>query len=153
MNVTGLHWWPVNIGSGNGLLPSGNKPLPEPMVTQIFVARKGMSFVYLHHSIVVSCSIYDFGVIRYLIYLAYFLFFSYLIVYINSHSDYTLQNCYFVMGMRLVTTSWFLIKPLCAKFFRWNKNICLHFMSFLHIDMTHVVEILPQVRQELTCSM
>ena len=33
-------WWPysqVNIGSGNGLMPSGNKPLPEPMVTQINV--------------------------------------------------------------------------------------------------------------------
>ena len=24
-----------NIGSGNGLVPSGNKPLPEPMLTQI----------------------------------------------------------------------------------------------------------------------
>ena len=35
MNVIGLHWWPVNIGSGNGLVPSGNKPLPEPMLTQI----------------------------------------------------------------------------------------------------------------------
>ena len=27
------------IGSGNGLVPSGNKPLPEPMVTQISVAE------------------------------------------------------------------------------------------------------------------
>ena len=27
-----------NIGSGNGLVPSGNKPLPEPMLTQIGVA-------------------------------------------------------------------------------------------------------------------
>ena len=35
MNVTGLHWWSVSIGSGNGLVPSGNKPLPEPMLTQI----------------------------------------------------------------------------------------------------------------------
>ena len=30
-------WWnglsPNNIGSGNGLVPSGNKPLPEPMLT------------------------------------------------------------------------------------------------------------------------
>ena len=26
--------WQVNIGSGNGLVPSGNKPLPEPMLTQ-----------------------------------------------------------------------------------------------------------------------
>ena len=27
-----------NIGSGNGLVPSGNKPLSEPMLTQIHVA-------------------------------------------------------------------------------------------------------------------
>ena len=27
MSVTELHWWSVNIGSGNGLVPSGNKPL------------------------------------------------------------------------------------------------------------------------------
>ena len=26
-------WVFVNIGSGNGLLPYGTKPLPEPMVT------------------------------------------------------------------------------------------------------------------------
>ena len=25
----------VNIGSGNGLVPSGNKPLPEPMLTKV----------------------------------------------------------------------------------------------------------------------
>ena len=34
--VTGLPWWWVNIGSGNGLVPSENKPLPEPMLTQIY---------------------------------------------------------------------------------------------------------------------
>ena len=35
-----LRWMPqdltddqVNIGSGNGLVPSGNKPLPEPVLT------------------------------------------------------------------------------------------------------------------------
>ena len=38
MNVTGLHWWSVNIGSGNGLVPSGNKPLPEPTLSKIPVA-------------------------------------------------------------------------------------------------------------------
>ena len=27
----------VNVGSGNGLVPSGNKPLPEPMLTKIHV--------------------------------------------------------------------------------------------------------------------
>ena len=38
MKVTGLHWWSVNIGSGNGLVPSGTKPLPEPVLTQISIA-------------------------------------------------------------------------------------------------------------------
>ena len=35
--VTRPYRWLVNIGLGNGLVPSGNKPLPEPMLTQIFV--------------------------------------------------------------------------------------------------------------------
>ena len=29
----------VNIGSGIGLVPPGNKPLPEPLLTQIYVAK------------------------------------------------------------------------------------------------------------------
>ena len=37
VNVTRLDWWLVNIGSGTGLVLSGNKPLPEPMLTQISV--------------------------------------------------------------------------------------------------------------------
>ena len=28
----------LNMGSGNGLVPSGNKPLPEPMLTEIYIA-------------------------------------------------------------------------------------------------------------------
>ena len=32
MNVSWLHWWSVIIGSGNGLVPSGNKPLPESIL-------------------------------------------------------------------------------------------------------------------------
>ena len=38
LNVTGPYWWLVNIGSGNGLVPSGNKPLPESLLTQIYDA-------------------------------------------------------------------------------------------------------------------
>ena len=45
-----------------------------------------------------------------------------------------------------------LSNPLRAKFFKRNINIYLHFVSFLHIDMTQVVEILPQIRQEPTYS-
>ena len=33
-------WWQVNIGSGNGLVLSGNKPLPEPMLSQIYEQKK-----------------------------------------------------------------------------------------------------------------
>ena len=40
------------------------------------------------------------------------------------------------------------LNPLRAKFFKGNINIYLHFVSFLHIDTTQVVEILPQKRQE-----
>ena len=50
---------------------------------------------------------------------------------------------------------WYLcitINPLRAKFFRGNINIYLYFVSFLHIDTTQVVEILPQIRQEPTYS-
>ena len=39
-----------------------------------------------------------------------------------------------------------------AKFFRGIINIYLHFVSFLHFDMTQVLEILPQIRQEPTYS-
>ena len=42
------------------------------------------------------------------------------------------------------------INPLRAKFFRENINIYLHFVLYLHIDTTQVVEILPQIRQEPT---
>ena len=44
------------------------------------------------------------------------------------------------------------VSPLRAIFSRGNINIYLHFVSFLHIDTTQVVEILPQIRQEPTYS-
>ena len=44
------------------------------------------------------------------------------------------------------------LNTLRAKFFRGNKNIYLHLMSFVNTDMTQVVEIFPQVRQELIYS-
>ena len=42
--------------------------------------------------------------------------------------------------------------PLRAKFFRGYIKHILHFISFLHIDVTQVVEILPQIRQGPTHS-
>ena len=33
---TGLYCWCINIDSGNGLVPSGTKPLPKPMLIQIY---------------------------------------------------------------------------------------------------------------------
>ena len=38
VSATRPHWSLINIGSGNGLVSSGNKPLPEPILTQIYVA-------------------------------------------------------------------------------------------------------------------
>ena len=38
VNATIPELWLVNIGSGNSLVPSGNKPLSVPMLTQIYVA-------------------------------------------------------------------------------------------------------------------
>ena len=58
-NATGPHLWDVNIGSGNGLLPSGNKPLPEPMLTQIYVVTRPQ---WVHHCCAV-CSIMSFWTI------------------------------------------------------------------------------------------
>ena len=37
-NAIGPHWRKINIGSGNGLVPSGNKPLPGPILIEIYVA-------------------------------------------------------------------------------------------------------------------
>ena len=37
MNAMGPYCWEANIGSGNGLVPSGNKPIPEPMLNNIYV--------------------------------------------------------------------------------------------------------------------
>ena len=38
VNTTTPHWSLANIGPGNGLVPSGNKPSPEPMLTYTPVA-------------------------------------------------------------------------------------------------------------------
>ena len=45
----------------------------------------------------------------------------------------------------ITTNRW--LNPLRAKFLRENINNYLHFMSFLHTNKTHVVEIPPRVRQ------
>ena len=38
VNAKIIPWWLVNFNSDNGLVPSGNKPLSELMLTQIYVA-------------------------------------------------------------------------------------------------------------------
>ena len=40
--------WLVNIGSCNGLVPAGNKPLPESMLTKIYV--------YIYNNVIVVTS-------------------------------------------------------------------------------------------------
>ena len=55
-------------------------------------------------------------------------------------------------GIPLMTSWKEDLNPLRAKFFRGNINIYLYFVSFLHIDTTQVVEILPHIIQEHTYS-
>ena len=38
VRATEIHWQQVNIGSGHGLVSSGDKPLPESMLTHNYVA-------------------------------------------------------------------------------------------------------------------
>ena len=35
-NATKPHWWYVNTGSGNCVMSSSNKPLPEPILTKFY---------------------------------------------------------------------------------------------------------------------
>ena len=72
-----------------------------------------------------------------------------LIKWINF--NYGMNKCIHPLFYMDVITKLYL-NPLGAKFFRGNINLYLHFVSFLHIDTTQVVEILPQVEQEPTYS-
>ena len=64
----------------------------------------------------------------------------------DNSDESEVLNC----GMWMMMSWHWWLNPLRAKFFRGNINIYLHFVSFLHIDTTQVVEILPQVRPEPT---
>ena len=55
---TGSHWWQVNIGSGNGLLPPGNKPLYEPVLTETERLRDWDKFIQ-HKMTLYRCMISD----------------------------------------------------------------------------------------------
>ena len=54
-----------------------------------------------------------------------------------------------------IKISWqiFFVNSLSVKFCRGNINMYLHFISLLHIDMTQVLKILPQVKPGPTYSM
>ena len=45
-----IQQWELNIGPGNGLVPAGNKPLPEPMLTHINVTRPQRVIIQHKHA-------------------------------------------------------------------------------------------------------
>ena len=51
-NATECHSWEVNIGTGNGLVPSGNKPLHIPMLTEIYVV------IWRHNEFILQASLH-----------------------------------------------------------------------------------------------
>ena len=61
-----------------------------------------------------------------------------------------IQGQYLEVGGCITPNIWHKLNHLRAKFFRGSINIYLHFVSFIHIDTTQVVEILSQIRQEPT---
>ena len=73
-------------------------------------------------------------------------------IYVSHHStkciwEWCLQNNILTPFVAThMTHQAYDINPLRANFFRGNISICLHFMSLLHIDLTQVLKILPQVR-------
>ena len=56
----GPYQWCVKIGSGNGLLPSGNKPLAEPVSTQIFVTIWHHKATIITHLIIFTLPLHSF---------------------------------------------------------------------------------------------
>ena len=56
----------------------------------------------------------------------------------------------YLLGQNMLSQFNVSLNSLRAKFCRGNTNVYLHFMSLLHIDMTQVLKILPQVRPGLT---
>ena len=61
----------------------------------------------------------------------------------NSHK----QTSVIYNDLNPINNHMFHINSLRANFFRVNINIYLHFMTFLHINKTQLVEIPPRVRQ------
>ena len=56
MNAIRSLWLWVNVGSGNGLVPSGNKPLLEPMLTKFHDARD-TNYINPRHAEIISGTI------------------------------------------------------------------------------------------------
>ena len=65
------------------------------------------------------------------------------------HNQNTWVRCFaqWTHSSRKTSHTCFVFNPLRGKFFRGNINIYFHFVSFLRIDMTQVLKILPQVRE------
>ena len=69
--------------------------------------------------------------------------------------NHNLNQCWLIISeVLLYPTREVFINSLPAKFFRVNVTMYMyfHFMSFLHIDMTQVLKILPHVRPGSTYS-
>ena len=155
----------VAIGSDNGLLTDGTKPLPEPILTYHQYAaaafnwgqsykrylshqslkqfKKFLNFIQISHSQMSYCCSHQRtssrpGAMLRQCSTHYWMLrnFQLLVPDVNKHAIPHRTNGSLVS-----------LNPLRATFFRGNINIYLHFMSFLHTNIIQVVEIPPRVRQ------
>ena len=80
---------------------------------------------------------------------------QYMIFQVNPHAEGMRGDLKFENRLPLaasnIVVSYF-VDSLRAKFCRGNKNVYLHFMSLLRIDVTQVLQILPLVRPGPTYS-
>ena len=68
VSATEPHWWQVNFGSGDALMPSDSEPLPKSMLIQICVAIwRDKSIIIVRLSCNGTCQTHDLKIPKYFI--------------------------------------------------------------------------------------
>ena len=110
-------------------MPSSTKPLHEPMLTQIY------DIIWHYPEALIG---------------KHYLFHFFNIPKANYKCISGLAHHWFSLWFGTQPQPEIMLNPSCAKFFMGNIKMYLQFISFLHIDMTQVVEILPYLKTR-TC--
>ena len=119
-NIPRPHWWLVNIGPGNGLMPSCNKPSSEPMLAYLSMSPHGIIRPRLVKAV---CSITVFDCLPKIHSETCFWVFCTLLqntgsILQNDYSWLRLQN----WQSALINVWWILV---CSSSLRTQSNLCV----------------------------